>query len=249
MGILYQRTNELIALNGGNDDDIHEYYDGALLSISDDYNFCFYSKVMELPGFRELLKKRKIRIAFKETCDYAPGIKGDFIVLRPFGKIMRGAASRDPMSFDNTFHYADMFVIRPRKLRETIAVCGIQPSMEYRLRTRHGFETEEPRIYVIIPDRVRNIFECTVDDMNDAIRWAVNDYHSRYGEIEYDVWSAKIPWKSDIRKDAAFEYGGYVVDAISPENLTLVNTIRRGEEHQNENIAMWRNKWESISAE
>lgn len=64
--------------------------------------------------------------------------------------------------------------------------------------------------------------------MRRVIGWAIEEYHSRYGEEEYDMWEVKLPQKSDIRKDASFLYGGYIVDSIAPENLTLVNTIRYG---------------------
>ena len=239
----YKRVKELISRNGYDDYDIVDYYDDALFSISDDDNFCFYTKVMELKGFRELIRMKRLKIAFKETCDYAPGIKGDFIVLRPVDKTVRWSTNKrfSGFYFDRVLHFSEMFIIRPRKLRETISVCGIRPSTEYRLRTRYGFETEDSRIYIIIPRLIARLGECSIDDSDNAIRWAVNEYHTRHGDFEYDVWSVSLPLENDIRKDAAFEYGGYVVDAISPENLTLVNTIKYGEEHQNENIAKLKN--------
>lgn len=234
---VYECVRGLIFRNGGSIDDTLDYYDGELGSISDDYNFCFYLKVMDLPGFHEMIRERRLKIAYTEKGDYGPDIKGDFIVLRPIGKTTRAPKSLNRAYFDYALHLCDMLIIRPRKLRETISVCGMCPSTEYQLRTRHGFETDEPRIYIIIPERVGDGDKVRAEEVDDAIRWAVNEYNSRCGETEYDIWNAKITWDSDIRKDAAFNYGGYVVDAISPENLTLVNTIRYGEEQQNENIA------------
>lgn len=226
LSILYRCVTRLIP----RDDDINEYYGNDLLSISDDSNFCFYQKVMELPGFHELLMSMSLRIVFKETRDYAPGIDKDFIVLRPAPKTAQMHFSGYFMTFDDLFRLSDMFVIRPRKLRETISVCGIQPSVEYRLRTRHGFATEEARIYAIIEKRTEDIkLEYCQDKMDRVVRWAVNKYHSMYGDVEYDIWRIKVPLKSNIRKDASFLYGGYVVDSIAPENLILTNTIKYGE--------------------
>ena len=230
LSILYKLARELIINNGVNGEDIHEYYDGSLLSISDDNNYCFYPKIMNVPGFHELLRRKKLRIAFKESRDYADNIKEDFIVLRPIANTMRVQVTRYSLSFDRMFHLSDMFVIRPKKLRETISVCGIQPSVEYRLRTRCGFETEEARIYAIIARRtVDDNYEYCVDIMDRVIRWAVNKYHYMYGDTEYDVWKIKLSRNSDIRKDASFFYGGYTIDSITPENLTLVSTIRYNE--------------------
>ncbi len=65
--------------------------------------------------------------------------------------------------------------------------------------------------------------------MDRVVRWVVNKYHSMYGDVEYDIWRIKVPLKSNIRNDASFLYGGYVVDSIAPENLILTNTIKYGE--------------------
>ena len=225
---VYECVRGLIFRNGGSIDDILDYYEGALGSISDDYNFCFYLKVMDLPGFHEMIRERRLKIAFTEKADYAPDIKGDFIVLRPIGKTTRAPKSLNQAYFDYVFHARRMFAIRPKKLRETILVSGLQPCVEYRLRTDYGFENDEPRIYVITPDRIGEGESVNDEEVRRVIGWAIEEYHSRYGEEEYDMWEVKLPQKSDIRKDASFLYGGYIVDSIAPENLTLVNTIRYG---------------------
>ena len=226
---VYESVRGLIFRNGGSIDDITDYYDGALGSISDDYNFCFYLKVMELPGFHETIRERKLRIAFTENADYAPDINGDFIVLRPIGKTAPCQESKNRAYFNYMLHSRRMLVIRPRKLRETISVVGLQPSVEYRLRTSYGFENDEPRIYVITPDRIGDNEGANDEEICGVIRWVLEEYHTRYGEIEYDIWKIKLPRNSDIRKDASFLYGGYTVDSIAPENLTLVNTVKYNE--------------------
>lgn len=193
--------------------DITEFNPYDLIEGSDDDNIFLKPSILNVDGFDDFVNANNMVIAMKYN---------DKVVLKPInnnaGVNLNGSFM---YYFDSMFHNSELYHLAPSSARNTILRLGLRPKAQKFGETNRGFETYDPRIYLIVKDQV-DVYDKYGRDINMAIAILLTGFKNRYpGSGPYDIWKVTLPENIELHRDASFKCGAYIKNALPPKFLEL----------------------------
>lgn len=184
-----------------------------MIKRSDDDNVFLKASIQDVPGFNEFIEANNVLVARRND---------NTILLKPINNNEEINLNGFFMYyFDSMFHDSDLYHVAPSSNRESILKNGLRPKTQKFGETERGFETYDPRIYLIVDKQVA---VCDLYDrsINMAIARLLNAFNERYpGSGPYDVWKVTLPENVELHRDASFKCGAYIKNALPPKYLEL----------------------------
>ena len=178
------------------------------------------------PAFTEFLKKFNFEI-IQKTSSYVIIRAKDFTKLCGIG--VKFASESDWKEINRFFHISS---VSPNIILHKGLRCKAS------LDQYNRFEGHSSRIYLFSVERLYDkIASTSYDKPSDEKDWVKlirneslkkldelkNMFITKYGNEKYYIYEVKIPMNFPIYVDKSYEYGVYVRNNITPENINLIN--------------------------
>ncbi len=209
--VFYKSLNKFFVSKGL---DMSEFNPYDMIKKSDDDNVFLKASIQDVPGFDAFIAANNMIVARKNE-------RG--ILLKPINNNEELNVNGFFMHyFDSRFHNSDLYHLAPSSNRESILRNGLRPKAQKFGETERGFETYDPRIYLIVADQVA-VCDLYGKSINTAIALLLDKFNERYpGSGPYDVWKVTLPENIELHRDASFECGAYIKNSLPTNYIELV---------------------------